>query len=206
MAHQKEIIHAGKALQSAEKVLILIHGRGATAESMLPLADHLDLESFAVLAPQATRNTWYPYSFLVPAEKNEPWLSGALDLLGDIVKDLEAEGFSSEQIYIAGFSQGACLSLEFAARNARRWGGIIAFTGGLIGEAINTANYKGNFADTPVYIATSDPDPHIPVERARQSAAIIRDMHARVKLDIFDDIGHIVIPAELEAVNEFVLS
>ncbi len=206
MAHQKEIIHAGKALQTAEKVLILIHGRGATAESMLPLTDHLDLSGFAVLAPQASRNTWYPYSFLVPAEKNEPWLSGALDLLGDIVKDLEAEGFNSEQILIAGFSQGACLSLEFAARNARRWGGIIAFTGGLIGESINTANYQGSFANTPVYIATSNPDPHIPVERARQSADIIRDMHARVKLEVFNDIGHTVIPAELEAVNEFVLS
>ncbi len=204
--HTKEIVYSGKPLESAKKALILIHGRGATAESMLPLADHLDLDGFAVLAPQAARNTWYPYSFLMPAEKNEPWLSGALDLLGDIVKDLEAEGFSSEQIYIAGFSQGACLSLEFAARNARRWGGIIAFTGGLIGQSINTANYQGSFADTPVYIATSDPDPHIPVERARQSADIIRDMHARVKLEIFDDIGHTVIPAELEAVNAFVLA
>ncbi len=204
--HTKEIVYSGKPLESAKKALILIHGRGATAESMLPLADHLDLDGFAVLAPQAARNTWYPYSFLMPAEKNEPWLSGALDLLGDIVKDLEAEGFSSEQIYIAGFSQGACLSLEFAARNARRWGGIIAFTGGLIGQSINTANYQGSFADTPVYIATSDPDPHIPVERARQSADIIRDMHARVKLEVFDDIGHTVIPAELEAVNAFVLA
>ncbi len=91
--HTKEIVYSGKPLESAKKALILIHGRGATAESMLPLADHLDLDGFAVLAPQAARNTWYPYSFLMPAEKNEPWLSGALDLLGDIVKDLEAEGF-----------------------------------------------------------------------------------------------------------------
>ncbi len=204
--HKKEIVYSGKALDEAKRALILIHGRGATAESMLPLADHLDLDDFAILAPQATRNTWYPYSFLMPADKNEPWLTGALDLLDDMVGDLTMKGFGSEQIYISGFSQGACLSLEFAARNARRWGGIMAFTGGLIGEEINTGNYKGDFEGTPVFIGTSDPDAHIPVERARDSAKIIQSMNARVKLEIYRDIGHTVIPEELDAANAFVLS
>ncbi len=204
--HKKEIVYSGKALDEATRALILIHGRGATAESMLPLADHLDLDDFAILAPQATRNTWYPYSFLMPADKNEPWLTGALDLLDDMVGDLTKKGFSSEQIYISGFSQGACLSLEFAARHARHWGGIMAFTGGLIGEEINTENYKGDFEGTPVFIGTSDPDAHIPVQRARDSARIIQSMNARVKLEIYPDIGHTVIPEELDATNAFVLS
>jgi len=204
--HKKEIVYSGKALDEAKRALILIHGRGATAESMLPLADHLDLDDFAILAPQATRNTWYPYSFLMPADKNEPWLTGALDLLDDMVGDLRKKGFSSEQIFISGFSQGACLSLEFAARNARRWGGIMAFTGGLIGEEINTENYKGDFEGTPVFIGTSDPDPHIPVTRARDSARIIQSMNAQVKLEIYPDIGHTVIPEELDVANAFVLS
>lgn len=204
--HKKEIVYSGKALDEAKRALIFIHGRGATAESMLPLADHLDLDDFAILAPQATRNTWYPYSFLMPADKNEPWLTGALDLLDDMVGDLTKKGFSSEQIYISGFSQGACLSLEFAARNARRWGGIMAFTGGLIGEEINTENYKGDFEGTPVFIGTSDPDPHIPVTRARDSARIIQSMNAQVKLEIYPDIGHTVIPEELDVANAFVLS
>lgn len=204
--HKKEIVYSGKALDEAKRALILIHGRGATAESMLPLADHLDLDDFAILAPQATRNTWYPYSFLMPADKNEPWLTGALDLLDDMVGDLTKKGFSSEQIFISGFSQGACLSLEFAARNARRWGGIMAFTGGLIGEEINTENYKGDFEGTPVFIGTSDPDPHIPVTRARDSARIIQSMNAQVKLEVYPDIGHTVIPEELDVANAFVLS
>ena len=204
--HKKEIVYSGKALDEAKRALILIHGRGATAESMLPLADHLDLDDFAILAPQATRNTWYPYSFLMPADKNEPWLTGALDLLDDMVGDLRKKGFSSEQIFISGFSQGACLSLEFAARNARRWGGIMAFTGGLIGEEINTENYKGDFEGTPVFIGTSDPDPHIPVTRARDSARIIQSMNAQVKLEVYRDIGHTVIPEELDVANAFVLS
>ncbi len=204
--HKKEIVYSGKALDEAKRALILIHGRGATAESMLPLADHLDLDDFAILAPQATRNTWYPYSFLMPADKNEPWLTGALDLLDDMVGDLRKKGFSSEQIFISGFSQGACLSLEFAARNARRWGGIMAFTGGLIGEEINTENYKGDFEGTPVFIGTSDPDPHIPVTRARDSARIIQSMNAQVKLEVYPDIGHTVIPEELDVANAFVLS
>ncbi len=204
--HKKEIVYSGKALDEAKRALIFIHGRGATAESMLPLADHLDLDDFAILAPQATRNTWYPYSFLMPADKNEPWLTGALDLLDDMVGDLTKKGFSSEQIYISGFSQGACLSLEFAARNARLWGGIMAFTGGLIGEEINTENYKGDFEGTPVFIGTSDPDPHIPVTRARDSARIIQSMNAQVKLEVYPDIGHTVIPEELDVANAFVLS
>lgn len=204
--HNKEIKFSGKDPDEAKKALIMIHGRGATAESMFPLAEQLHLNDFAVLAPQAARNTWYPYSFLMPVEKNEPWLTGALGVLQEIVQDLEKKGYTGEQIYFSGFSQGACLSLEFAARNARRWGGIIAFTGGLIGAKINTANYSGDFDGTPVYIGTSDPDPHIPVERARDSAEILTSMNARVKLDVFPDIGHTVIPDELDAVNQFVLS
>src|SRR6188768_3826606 len=148
--HKKNTITAGKELNKNSKVLIMLHGRGASAESILSLSSHLNVKDFTLLAPQATGNTWYPYSFLVPPAQNEPGLSSALNLLKEIVDDLYNKGIPSENIYFTGFSQGACLTLEFVTRNANKYGGVAAFTGGLIGDKIYRENYKGDFKNTPV--------------------------------------------------------
>lgn len=202
--HKKEIIRAGKQITEAKKALIMIHGRGATAEDILDLASHLNVKDYTLLAPQATNYTWYPYSFMVPPVKNEPWLSSAIELIGEIVGDLNREGMSSDNIYFAGFSQGACLTLEFVARNAQRWGGVAAFTGGLIGDKIYLENYKGDFAATPVFIGTSDPDPHVPATRVTETADVLKQMNAEVILQIYENIGHTIIREELEKANSVV--
>lgn len=202
--HKKNLNYAGEPLDTAKKAMIMIHGRGANADDILGLAPHLHVNGFALIAPDATNNTWYPYSFLAPVRDNEPWLSSALSLLQEVVDDLLKAGFASRHIYFLGFSQGACLTLEFAARNARRYGGIIAFTGGLIGESIAAENYAGNFEGTPVFIGSGDPDPHIPVSRVDDSAAIIRSMGAAVTKKIYPGMGHNVSQDEIRMVNELI--
>ena len=199
--HKKNIIAEGKQLSEATKAAILIHGRGATAEDILSLSSHLTINDFAILAPQATNNTWYPFSFLAPPSQNEPWLSSALVILNDLVSDINAAGISSNNIYIIGFSQGACLSLEFAARNPRRWGGVAAFTGGLIGDKVNTTDYSGEFDQTPIFIGSSDPDPHVPVERVQQTTSILRHMNAEVVEKLYKNMGHTINQDEIDQVN-----
>ena len=206
MMHEKNLLHAGTPLLQAKKALILLHGRGATAESMLPLTEHLNLDSFAVLIPRASENTWYPYSFLSPREQNEPWLSSALALVKELVDDITSAGIPKERLFIAGFSQGACLALEYAAGHATAYGGVIAFTGGLIGQQILTEQYKGDFRQTSVFIGTSDLDPHVPLERARASEAVLRNMHARTHLHVYKNMGHTISRQELETVNELFFS
>ncbi len=192
MTHAKNIIYSGTELNKATKALIMIHGRGGTAEDILALASYFDLQDFALAAPQATNNSWYPSSFLAPISQNEPWLSSALDLLKVLTDDLSDQGISNENIYFLGFSQGACVTLEFTARNAKQYGGIIAFTGGLIGNKINTENYRGDFKHTPVFIGSSNPDPHIPVERVYASSNILKSMNADVTEKIYPDMGHTI--------------
>lgn len=199
--HTKHIIRAGKDIKEAQKVLVLLHGRGASAEDILSVAAYLQVKDYALLAPQATNHTWYPYSFLMPPGQNEPWLSSALDVLKDVVKDIYDQGISSEQIYFLGFSQGACLTLEFVTRNAARWGGVAAFTGGLIGDKIYSANYKGDFKGTPVFIGTSDPDPHVPVERVEESASMIQSMNGRITKKVYKNMGHTISQDEIDQVN-----
>ncbi len=199
--HEKNVQYAGKKLDKAKKAIIMIHGRGGTSDNMLSLTDYLDLRGFAILAPQATRNTWYPYSFLVPQKQNQPWLDSAIDLIGELVNDITLSGIPKEKIFISGFSQGACLSLEFAARNPDRYGGIIAFTGGLIGDKISDDQYQGDFHQTPVFIGTSDPDPHIPVERAKRSEEILRKLNANTTLNIYKNLGHVISFEQLDTVN-----
>src|SRR5262245_5938737 len=183
--HQKNILTAGKELEESGKVLIMIHGRGSTARNILSLSHYLSADDFTLVAPQATDNTWYPYSFLEPPAHNEPWLSSAITLLGEIVNDL-AKTVHKKQIYFLGFSQGACLTLEFISRNAERYGGGIAFTGGLIGDKIYPDNYKGDFQNTPIFIGTSDPDPHVPVQRVHDTVKILRSMNASVTEKIYE--------------------
>jgi phospholipase/carboxylesterase len=202
--HKKEIVTAGKNIKEAKKALIMLHGRGAEASDILSLATHLNVKEYALVAPQATNYTWYPYSFMANPDHNEPWLSSALQLVGDIVKDLNAAGIASENIYFAGFSQGACLTLEFTTRNAKKWGGIVAFTGGLIGDKLYTQNYTGNFEGTPVFIGTSNPDPHVPVERVQATTGVLKNMHAAVIEKVYQNMGHTVSQDEIDQANKLV--
>ena len=199
--HTKNIMTAGQPLQEASNALVLLHGRGASAADILGITTHLNVDDYAQLAPQATNNTWYPLSFLAAPQQNEPWLSSALDLLTEIVYDINDAGITDERIYFLGFSQGACLTLEFVTRNARRWGGAIAFTGGLIGDNVYRENYKGDFLETPIYMGTSDPDPHVPVERVQETARILTEMNARVTTDVFPGMGHTINEKEIEQAN-----
>jgi len=202
--HQKKIVTAGKKLSEADKVLIMIHGRGGSAEDILSLASYLSVDDFALLAPQATNNTWYPYSFMAPPKQNEPWLSSALSLLQEVVEDVERAGIPSGNIYFLGFSQGACLTLEFVTRNAKQYGGVVAFTGGLIGDKIYPENYKGSFNNTPVFIGSSDPDMHVPVERVYATANIMKDMQADVTEKVYHNMGHTISQDEIEQANKLV--
>lgn len=197
---------AGTPLTKANKALILLHGRGAGAEDILSLSAHLNVKDFALLAPQATNNTWYPFSFLMPPAQNEPWLSSALALIKQIVQDLNEGGIASKDIYFAGFSQGACLTLDFAARNAARYGGIAAFTGGLIGDRIYEENYRGDFQETPVFIGTSNPDPHVPVDRVYATSKILKELNAVVTEKIYNNMGHTIIEDEIRLANSLIFN
>lgn len=204
--HEKKVFTAGKDLSAARKVLIMIHGRGAFAEDMLSLAGYFNVKDYALIAPQATNNTWYPYSFLAAAKKNKPELSSALNVLNEIVSDINQQGIKSDNIYFLGFSQGACLMLEFITRNARKWGGAIAFTGGLIGDKIYTENYKGDFKGTKIFIASSNIDNHVPVERVYATTNILKNMHADVIEKIYDNMGHTINNDEIETANKLFFS
>ncbi len=203
-AHRKNIIVAGKLLCEAKKVLIMIHGRGAGADDILSMATYFDVNEFALLAPQATNATWYPYSFMAPVTQNEPWLTSALSVLKELVTDVNNQGITFENIYFLGFSQGACLMLEFVARNATKFGGVAAFTGGLIGDKINMENYKGDFACTPIFIGTSNPDPHVPVERVYATTNILKQMNAAVTEKVYANMGHTINEDEISNANNLI--
>jgi phospholipase/carboxylesterase len=195
----------GKPLSEAKKVAIMIHGRGASAESIISLKDYLNLEDFAILAPQARNNTWYPYSFMAPDQSNEPAFLHSIQKVDSIVKEVLNKGFKPEQIYFIGFSQGGCLSLEYAAQNARKYGGVIAFTGGLIGEKINPEKYWGKFSGTPIFIGSSYQDMHVPLSRIEDSARLLEKMGAAVKTFIFQDTEHTIRQEEINWVNVNIL-
>jgi phospholipase/carboxylesterase len=201
-----KILSAGLPLDKSKKVAILIHGRGASASGILGLKDHLHLSDFALLAPEAEGNSWYPYSFMAPDASNEPAYSRAIKQLEEIVQSLYSKGFKSDQIYFIGFSQGACLSLEFAALHAKKYGGVIAFTGGLIGEALKSEKYTGDFASTPIFIGSSQQDFHVPLERIKLSADLLVDLGAEVKTLIFEDSDHTIRKEEIDWVNNNILS
>ena len=199
--HKKNILRAGTELSKAEKALVMVHGRGANAEDILTLSQHLDVDGFALLAPDATNNTWYPYSFMAPVIQNEPWLSSALAVLKEVEEEIVKAGISHENIYFLGFSQGACLTLEYISRNAKKYGGAIAFTGGLIGEEINRDNYKGDFSETRIFIGTSDPDPHVPTWRVQETTEILKELNASVKVKIYPNMGHTISGDEINEAN-----
>jgi phospholipase/carboxylesterase len=200
--HTKDIRQSGRPLDGASRVLILLHGRGGSAEDILGLARHLYVDGFTLLAPQATNHTWYPYSFLMPHKANEPWLSSALENVHAVMDEVVKAGVKKEHIYFAGFSQGACLMLEYLARHADGYGGAAAFTGGLIGEKPDLAAYKGNFDGMPVYIGTSDPDPHVPVERVKLTKEVLEKMGAKVTEKIYPGMGHTITKEEIDEANK----
>lgn len=202
----EKIVTAGKKIDDASKALIMLHGRGANAADILSLSDHLQIEDFALFAPQAKNNSWYPQSFLAPPAQNEPWLSDALALIENLIKDIAKKNISKENVYLLGFSQGACLTLEFVTRNAVRYGGVVAFTGGLIGDKIYPEKYKGNFNQTPVFIGSSNPDFHIPVERVYATTNILQSMGANVTQKIYDNMGHTINQDEINNANAIVFN
>ncbi|RKF42499.1 phospholipase [Sphingobacterium siyangense] len=205
MSHSINIKTAGKNLEQAEKAIVMIHGRGGSAEDILGMSSYLHVDNFALLAPQAENHTWYPYSFIAPVQENEPWLSSAIDLIDHTVKLALDNGIRAENIYFFGFSQGACLTLEYLARHGQRYGGAIAIIGGVIGEEINRDNYKGDFAQTPIFIGTSNPDFHVPLERVEDTVSILAQMNANVKLMVYQNAGHSINREEIDLANEFVL-
>ena len=197
----QQCLHAGVPVAEARLVAILLHGRGATAKDILPLSKEFRVRDVAYLAPQAAGNSWYPYSFLMPLDQNEPSLSSALRLIESLLASLATQHVPSGRIALMGFSQGACLALEFAARHARPYAAIAAFSGGLIGPAGTARAYSGSFAGTPVFLGCSDVDPHIPVERVHESADVYTRMGAVVTKRIYPQMGHTIIADEIETVG-----
>lgn len=195
------VLSAGVPIARARLVAIMLHGRGATANDILPLSQQFTHRDMACLAPQAAGNTWYPYSFLMPIDRNEPALSSALQLIAGLLESLRAQNVPPEKVALMGFSQGACLSLEFAARHAQRYAAIAAFSGGLIGPPSTPRSYAGSFAGTPVFLGCSDVDPHIPLERVHETADVLTRMGATVDKRIYPKMGHTIIQDEIEAVD-----
>lgn len=183
---------AGAPLASARAAAVLIHGRGADAPSILRLAAAIDAPEIAWLAPQAANNTWYPQRFLAPFADNEPYMSSALNRIATLVGEIEAAGIPDERIALIGFSQGACLATEYAARNARRWGAIGGLSGGLIGPPGTTFEYPGSLDGTPVLLGCSDVDRHIPVERVHETRDALQTLGAEVDERIYPGMDHTV--------------
>lgn len=200
--HQGQpVLAAGLPIAQAKAAMILVHGRGATAESILTLANELYHPDWAYLAPQANGNTWYPYSFLAPIPHNEPGITSGLQAIADVVAQVVQGGIPHEQIVLLGFSQGACLTLEFAARHARRYRGIVGFSGGLIGPDGTPRDYAGSFEDTPVFLGCSDVDFHIPKQRVEESAEVLKRLKAAVTARLYPGMGHTVNQDEIEFVR-----
>ncbi|HEY0008588.1 MAG TPA: dienelactone hydrolase family protein [Tepidisphaeraceae bacterium] len=187
----------GPAPEDAKATLLLIHGRGAYADSILSLHESLGLAEVAFLAPQAYGNTWYPQSFLAPLDANQPYLDSALAKIDAVVTNLLSRGVPSERIAILGFSQGACLTTEYVARRPRRYGAVMGLTGALIGPPGTTRSYPGSLAGTPVFLGTSDPDSHVPFERVRETEKVLAAMGAKVEFRRYAGMSHMINEDEL---------
>lgn len=196
------VLSAGQPLERATAAMILVHGRGSTARDILFLADELAHPDFVYLAPQARGNSWYPLSFLAPIGRNEPGLSSGLAAVGNMVGHVAAAGIPPERTILLGFSQGACLVLEFAARHARRYGAIVGLSGGLIGPNGRSRDYPGSLDGTPVFLGCSDVDLHIPRDRVIYSADVLQRLGGEVTRRLYPNMGHTVNEDELDFVRE----
>ena len=202
--HQDQPLEtAGPPPEDAGAAVVMVHGRGATARSILGMAREF-ADDVAALAPQASGNTWYPNSFLAPVEQNEPHLSSALRAVEDAIETATDAGIPAERVLVLGFSQGACLASETLARSAREYGGLAALSGGLIGDEVQRERYEGDFAGMGAFFGCSDVDPHIPAERVHESAAVYGDLDADVTTRLYGGMGHGVNEDELEYVRGMV--
>jgi len=192
----------GVSPEKADLAMIMIHGRGASAESIITLSNEFDTGSIHYRAPQANQFTWYPYSFLQPTERNEPGLSSGLQVIFDIISDLENEGIPKEKIVLLGFSQGACLATEYVARHPERFAGLIALSGGLIGKSVQIDQYEGDLDGTPYFVGCSDVDPHIPVERVNKSTEVMKKLGANITKKIYPGMGHTVNQDEIDHIKK----
>ncbi|CUI17405.1 Phospholipase/carboxylesterase family protein [Candidatus Protochlamydia naegleriophila] len=201
MIANDEVLHRGALITQASKALILLHGRGGTAHGIMGLADSFSTPQLYIAAPQASHSTWYPHSFIVEEKLNEPYLSSSIEVVKCLI-DTISKHIPPSQTYLMGFSQGACLALEVAARFATRYGGVIAFTGGLIGSVIDEKKYRGDFKGTPIFIGTSDQDPHVPLERAQESKTLLEKLGAQVTLKVYPGMGHTINEDEIGWVRQ----
>lgn len=199
--HGQPLLAVGAPLDQARAAMVLVHGRGASAANILELADLLAFEGVVYLAPQAAGNTWYPYPFMAPLASNEPWLSSALGAVGAALDRLAQAGIPPTRTLLLGFSQGACLTIEYVARHAQRYGGVAGLSGGLIGPDGTPRDYPGSLAGTSVFLGCSDIDPHIPKERVEDSAAVLRGLGADVTMRLYPGMGHTTNDDELAFVR-----
>jgi predicted esterase len=200
--HQgQRVVVTGAPVAKAKGAVVMVHGRGANPESILMLATSLARPEFACLAPAAAASVWYPRTFMSPLESNEPGISSGMQVITDILEYLEESGIPAERTVLLGFSQGACLSVEFAARNARRYGGIATLSGGLLGPDGTPRDYEGTLAGTPVFLGCSDADFHIPRARVEESAQILERLGGEVTMRLYPGLGHLVNDDEIAHVR-----
>jgi phospholipase/carboxylesterase len=205
--HQGQpVLHAGEPIDHAKAVMVMVHGRGASAKDILELVSDLRQSGFAYLAPQAAGNAWYPNSFLAPIDSNEPALTSALFTIENILTQLSEAAIPIERTIILGFSQGACLSLEFVARNARRYGGVVGLSGGLIGPDGTPRDYVGSLAGTPIFLGCSEKDPYVPKERVEFTAAIMHKLGGDVTAKLYPNLAHTVSPDEIRIVRAMMIA
>jgi predicted esterase len=200
------LLKEGVQLSEAIGAVILLHGRGASAEDILGLRQAFYVPGVIYLAPQAAGHTWYPQSFMAPIETNQPYLNSALARIDTIVNTVQDSGVPAERIVICGFSQGACLSTEFVARFPKRYGGLISFTGGLIGAPGSNLKYNGSLDSMPAFLGSGDPDPHVPWTRVEESAAVLTAMGAQVTKRRYPGRYHVISEEEVSEAQKLIQS